>query len=97
MAINEMKALSMAEASTYVEDENISAFIKRFIKVKPAEAGKLRVELEALGNIKMKDENIAKIIDIMPEDSQDLNKIFSDVNLDENETAKILEIVKKYE
>ncbi|MBI2124317.1 hypothetical protein HYT92_00855, partial [Candidatus Pacearchaeota archaeon] len=45
---------------------------------------------------KLKPENIAKIIDFLPEDASDINKIFIDTGLDENETAKIIEIVKKY-
>ena len=39
---------------------------------------------------------MVKIVDLLPEDSIDINKIFTDVSLDENETNKILEVVKKY-
>lgn len=94
--INEMKALSMAESEKYVENEEVKGFIKKFAKLKEKDAEKLRAELGALGNIKIREEHIAKIIDILPEDSVDINKIFSDISLDENEAAKILEIVKQY-
>ena len=91
-----MKPLSMAEASVYLEDEEVKAFFKKFSKATPDEAGKIWKEVEALSSIKIRPEHIAKIIDIIPEDNQDVAKIFNDLSLDENETAKILEIVKKY-
>ena len=46
--------------------------------------------------MKLKDESIVKIIDLMPETSEDLNKIFVGLNLDEDETKKILDIVKEF-
>ena len=91
-----MKALSMAEASKYIENEEVSGFIKKFVKMKPNEAEKMREDLEKLGNIKVRGEHVAKIIDLLPEDSQDLAKIFTESNLDEKEANEILEIVKKY-
>jgi len=46
--------------------------------------------------MKMKDEHIVKIIDILPDNEEELNKIFAGINLDENETKKILDTVKEY-
>ena len=46
--------------------------------------------------MKLKTENISKIIDIIPENAEDLNKIFTEVGLDEDETKKILEAVKQF-
>lgn len=101
--IIEMKPLSMAEAKEIVETseneddgKDIKAFLKKFTKLKPEEAKSLRSEIEALEIAKLKDENIAKIIDIVPEDAVDLNKILVEVSLDEDETNKILGVVKKY-
>ncbi len=71
-------------------------FIKKFLKITPEKAEQLKKELKELDLLKLKEEHIAKIIDIMPEDSSDLNKIFVDTSLDEDETNKILEVVKKY-
>ena len=45
--------------------------------------------------LKIKNEHIVKIVDLMPEDASDLNKIFTDVSLTEDETNKILDIIKK--
>ncbi len=75
--------------------KEVSAYLKRFIKIEPAQAKKLKKELqEELPNLSSA--NIAKIMDILPHDSGDVRKIFVDTSLDENEIAKILEIVKKY-
>jgi DNA-directed RNA polymerase subunit F len=103
MAINEMKPLSLVEVEELVETteekeekKEISSFLKKFAKMKPEKARELRKELENLGILKMKPEHISKVIDLLPEDVSDINKIFVDVSLDENEINKILEIIKKY-
>lgn len=95
------KPLSMAESLEYVGDKRdsevqLKKFIKKFTKQKPEDAKKMREKLESLDLLKLKSEYIAKIIDILPEDSENLNKIFTDVSLDEDETKKILEIVKEF-
>lgn len=102
--IKETNALSTVEAidlleSMDVEDDkkkDIKGFFKKFIKLDGKEAKKLREELEKLEIIKIKTEHIVKIIDILPENSSELNKIFVDISLNEDETNKILEIIKKY-
>jgi DNA-directed RNA polymerase subunit F len=98
--IKEMQHLSLAEAQEILnareEKEEIKKFIKKFIKLKIADAKKLREDLRALDMLKLKEEYIVKIIDLLPEDAADLNKIFVDTSLNEDETNKVLEIVKKY-
>ena len=96
------KPLSMAESLKYVQHEEedsktgVKGFIKKFVKISTKDAEEMRKKLEELDILKMKDEHIAKIIDLLPEDSEDLNKIFSDISLDEDESNKILEIIKQY-
>jgi DNA-directed RNA polymerase subunit F len=101
--IRSMQELSMAEVKKFLkgteDDEKkkeLEAFIKKFSKIQGKKAEELRKELEGLEILKLKPEYIVKIADILPEDAADLNKIFSDVSLDEDETNKVLEIVKKY-
>ena len=97
--IKETIPLSLPEVSKLIDKEEgkeIKTFIKKFNKIKYDEAIKLREEIEKLDLIKVKQEHIVKIIDFLPEDTVDLNKIFTDVSLDENEISSILEIVKKY-
>jgi|SRR3989344_989784 len=99
----EMKPLSMKEAEKIVEtskgekeEKEVLDFIRKFTKLDIKEAIELRKEIESLNLLKIKEENITKIIDLLPEDASDLNKIFDDVSLDENETNKLLETIKKY-
>ena len=78
------------------ENKELIGFIKRFTKIKNDDVKQLKQELENVGIIKINKDDIAKIIDIIPKDSSDINKIFVNESLDENEINKILEIVKKH-
>lgn len=91
----------MPEATEYItgesdKEEEMKKFIKKFTKTTPADARKLRHKIDALDIVKMKSENIAKIIDVMPEDQESLNKIFTDVSLDEDEVKKILDAIAEF-
>ena len=93
--------LSMNEIVEYakkIEDKetDIVGFIKKFTKLTPKESNELRKKLEELELMKVKPEHIVKIVDLVPENAGDLNKIFTDVGLDEDETNKILERIKEF-
>ena len=97
----EMSQRSMAEAKEIVENsetenKEVRDFLKKFVKLDKKETAEMRKELEDLEMIKMKNEQIAKIMDLLPESASDVNKIFVDVSLGEDEINKILEVVKKY-
>ena len=95
MIINN-ESLSMVEILEYVEkDSEISKFVKKFTKLSLKESREFKRKLEDLGLMKLKPSHIVKIIDLMPEDKEDLNKIFIDMGLDEDETKKILDIVRE--
>ena len=99
--INENNPLSMAESLDFIksseaENTEIIGFIKKFNSLKPGQAKDMREKINELKLLKVKQEHIAKIIDLLPENSADLNKIFEDINLDEDESNKILEIIKKF-
>ena len=99
--IKHSEPLSMNEVVEYIkhaEDSEIDVigFTKKFIKLTQKETKELRKKLEGLELIKVKPEHIAKIIDLVPENTAELNKIFTDVSLDEDETKKILEKVKEF-
>ena len=93
--------LSMTESLEYIEDEKdseaeVKKFVKKFVKLKSEEAKKMREKLFLLGLLKLKQEYISKIIDILPENFESLNKIFTDVSLDEDEAKKILDIIDEF-
>jgi DNA-directed RNA polymerase subunit F len=99
--IKNIKPLSMAESLEYInKDEGSGAdvigFIKKFTNLETKDAKELKKNLKNLKLIKMNDNNIVKIIDLLPKNSEELNKIFTDVNLDEDETKKILDTVKQH-
>ena len=91
--------ISMAESKEYIDKDSGAetlTFIKKFVSLKPEEAKKLREKIQGLSLLKVKEEHIAKIIDLLPETADDLNKIFIDMGLDEDETKKILETIKEF-
>ena len=99
--IIQRKPLSMAEALGYVGDEkdseaDVKKLIKKFVKLNPEEAIKLREKLSSLGLLKLKQEYISKVIDTMPENHENLNKIFTDVVLDEDESKNILDAIREF-
>lgn len=101
--IKNREPLSMAESLKYVQkteeedsETDIKKFIKKFVKLKPEEASKVREKLVALDLVKLKNEYIVKIIDIMPGDRENLNKVFVDVNLDDNEAKQVLDILGEF-
>jgi DNA-directed RNA polymerase subunit F len=93
--------LSMAESLEYIEkdkraDKPAADFIKKFVKITPKEARELRKKLDDLKIVKMNDMTISKLIDVFPEKAEEVNKIFVDIGLDENETKKILDTIKEF-
>lgn len=102
MIINN-ESLSMSESLEFISNasdednkSNITAFIKKFNKLDSKDAKEIREKIRALGFVKVKEEHISKIIDLMPENVMDLNKIFVDISLDEDESKKILETIKQF-
>ncbi len=93
--------LSMSEALEVMknspsETTEIEGFVKKFVKIDSEKAKELREKLYSLDLLKLKEEHIVQIINILPEDAEDLNKIFSGIGLDEDETKKILDTIKEY-
>ena len=99
--INERIPVSMAESTKYLPGEvesetEIKKFIKKFTKMSPNKAVEMRKDLEELKLMRLKPEQIVKIIDILPEDPDGLNKIFEETKINEDETNNILQTVKKF-
>ena len=90
----------MAEARDIVskleEGEGLKEYFKKFTKLSKDKAEKLKKELESLNNLKLREEHFIKIVDFLPKDAEELNKIFPDVGLTEEETNAILETTRKY-
>ncbi|MBI3334233.1 hypothetical protein HYZ97_01995 [Candidatus Pacearchaeota archaeon] len=92
--------LSLAEVKALVKDTDeskpIHAYLKAFCKISVADAKKLAEEILALNNPKIRNHHIVKIIDLLPQDSEEVNKIITDVSMSEEESHTLTEVVKKY-
>ena len=100
MTILNKTPLCLAEVKEHIknleEKKTMEAYLKRFGSLTKDKADKLKEELIALNNPKMNAEYTVKIIDFLPKDAEDLNKIMVDANLSEEESKSILDVVKKY-
>jgi len=81
MNVLDRKPLSIAEASVYLKAESTSdavkEYFKKFGKLDSKEAVKLAQEVRDLNSPKIKEEDIKKVVDFLPQDAEDVNKIFS--------------------
>lgn len=98
--IKESRPVSMAEVVNLVGDSEKATEIKKFVKgfdvLSFEKAKELEEALRGLDLIKLKDEHIVKIVDFVPTDAAELNKVIIEVSLETDEVNKILEITKKY-
>ena len=93
--------LSMAESSEYLnkkeeQEAKALAFIKKFSDLNAKDAKEMRKKLKELDLIKLNEFGIVKIMDFLPETAEEINKILPNSNLDEDETKKIIDIVKQF-
>jgi len=93
LALYEVKEiLGKIEETSKVKEAKIH--IKKFCKIDPEKAKKLREELERLDIIKLKETDISNLINILPENAVELNTIVMEAGLDADETNKVLETIK---
>lgn len=86
----------MSESLAYLKNNETKAYIKKFVELDEKKAKELREKLEGLDLIKLNEKHIAKFIDMLPENKEELNKIAVDANFDEDETNKILQTIKEF-
>ena len=100
MAIKEEKPITLAQVQSMVGDgersQEVKEFLKNFKMLTLKKAEDLKKDLEGLKMLRLKEEHIVKIVDFLPQDASELNKVLSDVSLDESEVTKIVDVVKKY-
>ncbi|MDP1695691.1 MAG: hypothetical protein Q8L29_02140 [archaeon] len=77
------------------EKKPIDEYLAKFAKISKDKAKKIAEEIRALNNPKINEEQIVKVVDLLPEDIEEVNKIFNEINLNEEEANAILQIVKK--
>jgi len=95
--IKNTKPLSMAESKKYLSDKpELMSFMKNFISLDEKEAKLLRTKLEELNFMQLNEKNISGLIDILPKDKKILNEVSAGINLNEDETNKVLQTIKEY-
>jgi len=99
--IKERTPLAMYEVKELLEtlketdiNKDMKIFIKKFSNLNEEKSKKLKQAIEKLEMMKLRQSDVAKIVDIAPEDATELNKIFTDTSLDADETNKILDTIK---
>jgi DNA-directed RNA polymerase subunit F len=94
------KAQTFAEVKEIIKDleekKELKSYLKKFNKLTKEKSEKLKEEIRELKNLKIKEEDIVKVVDFLPKDKEELNKVFAEISLSEEETNAILEIIKKY-
>jgi len=93
ISMNEVESI-LKKLPDSEKKEEANLFLKKFSKTKSEQTKKIREGLEKLDLLKLKREHIVKVLDLLPTDASDLNKIFVDISLNEDETNKILGVIK---
>ena len=70
--------------------------MEKFKKLDLEKAKNLRKKINSLEFLKVKDSDVSKIIDLIPENKESLNKIFTDISLTEEESKQILEVIEEF-
>jgi len=103
MIIKKKQPITLAEVLEILKNietekaKEIVAFIKKFVEIDAEKAKKLKQELIGLNIAHLKEEDIVKLIDFMPQDSADVHKILagSEASLNKDEVEKVLAVFKK--
>jgi DNA-directed RNA polymerase subunit F len=100
--IKKTEILSLPEVTEYLLEEKeknaeLIAFIKKFNELKPKEAKEIKKKLNDLEIIKIREEQVSKITDTLPDSAEDINKIFVDMGLNEDEKKRVLDTIKEYQ
>lgn len=93
------KPLTLAEVDALIEKgeekKPVHDYLKKFVLLSKKDAEKMLDDLRALNNPKLKENNLIKLVDFLPKDAEDVNKILNEVSLSESEISAILSIVQK--
>ena len=92
------KPLTLADVKEHVKKEEVKEevleYLKKFSKVSKEKSDEIRESIKKLNNPKIREEHIVRAVDFLPKDQEDVNKIFLDCGLNEEEARAILEITK---
>ena len=100
MNIVHRQPLTLAEAKSLIknleEKPVLHEYFKSFSTLSAEKAKDCFHQIKALNSPKLNDEHIVKLVDILPKDLEDVNKVCNDVNLTEEEATTVLAITSKF-
>jgi DNA-directed RNA polymerase subunit F len=89
--------LTLAEVNHYLKEADqerlVAKYIKRFAPQSTEKAKETRKALSELQLIKLKTEDIVKLVDFLPKESESVHKVCPDAGLSEEECQKILGVL----
>jgi len=91
--------ISMPEAIEYITKDHGAetlAFIKKFTSLKEKDGKEVREKIEQLNNVKLDEKSISKIIELLPENNEELSKIAQGSLLSDDESKQVFDIVKEF-
>lgn len=98
MILINKKPVTLAEAKVLAGDlgerKELEEYFKTFSKSDKAKSDKIVEAMKALDNVKIKEDDCVKVADFLPQNSEEVNKIFNSVGLTEEEINSIISIVK---
>jgi len=97
--ITNSEPLCLAEVNAQISKESnphLYDFLGKFHLLNIKETLKFKEEILGLNILGLDLSLLTKILDFLPADKEDLQKILVNLSLSEEESAKVLEIVKKY-
>ena len=99
MTIINKTPVPLADIKDYIKDlddkKPLEDYLKKFSKTKKEKAHEIIEGVRALDNPKIKETDLVKIADFSPTTIGEVNKIFTELNLTEDEANAILDIIKK--
>ncbi len=100
MNVVSRKPLTLAEAKELIKDleekQVLHDYFKTFTTLSAHDAKECVQKLHALNSQKLNDAHIVKLVDVLPKDIEDVNKVCNDLSLTEEEASAVLAITTKF-
>ncbi len=90
--------VSLSDVNEYKKktkiEKPLSDYLRQFCKITKERADRIKNGIIALNNPKIGEGETVKIVDFLPKDQEELNKIFLENSLNVEEATAVLNIVK---
>ncbi|MBI4448006.1 hypothetical protein HY643_03420 [Candidatus Woesearchaeota archaeon] len=96
--MDKLKYVEKRDGKLNFRAEKTKGYLNLFTKLKSKEANDLKKELEGLDIPRLRDKQIVKLVDLLPQDMDSLKVVLSGeaLNLKAEDLKKIIDVTKKY-